>query len=684
MSERASESSAPKAVWAVAVLLVGCWQLAAGWASPVAAGVFGGAVVATYGLVFGARVVRVPASFVVLAVLTGSVVGAYYAAPASGPMQAVIDSVPRLLTAPRPAPVAADLLVPGVLLVVVVALVSALSLRAKVLVVPAVGGAVLYVAAALLTAGQADPHGFGALALLAVTGLGWVLADRGRRRASVVPQAVLVVGLAAGALAATLLPGGKPFEPRDLVTPPVNDLPVASPLPQLASWAAAGDTELFRVRGGETPMRLIALADYTGATWQASTLYSPIGTVTKLDLPAGVRQADARVEVTIGRLTGPWLPTAGRPTSTSAQDAVVDTSSGSMVLPAGARQGFDYAVTSTVDAPRDVDLLTASVPDTTTARRYLALPGLPFAFAEYARRTVADARTPFEKAVAVEEVVRAGRKPNAEAPVGSSYARLETFLFGATGTAGANEGTAEQFASAYAVLARAVGLPTRVVVGFQPVAPGPDGVAVVRGADATAWPEVYFSGWGWVPFDPVSATADGPTSASKREVINRLATPTSTPSVPATSGPPMPTQTPRPDAAAAPAPAQKPWYLVLLAVPVLVFGVLGGLRARRRARLRRAGATGAWGYVLDSLLLAGRAPARAAPAPEIADELATPAATRLAVLADRAAFAPDPAPPELGRTAWPLALQVRSVLRRRVPWYRRVFWAVDPRPLWRR
>jgi hypothetical protein len=338
-----------------------------------------------------------------------------------------------------------------------------------------------------------------------------------------------------------------------------------------------------------------------------------------------------------------------------------------------------------VDAPDDTDLLTAAVPDGGAARRYLALPELPFSLAEYARRTVADAKTPFEKAVAIEEVVRAGRKPDAEAPVGSSYARLETFLFGAPGTSGANEGTAEQFASAYAVLARAVGLPTRVVVGFQPVTPGPDGVAVVRASDATAWPEVYFSGWGWVPFDPVSGTDDGAASASRREVINRLATPTPTPSTPAVSGPPLPSKARVPDrAAASVAPVEKPWYLVLLAAPVLIVLVLGGLRAGRRSRLRKAGATGAWAYVLDSLLLAGRTPARARPAPEIADEVATPEARHLAVLADRAAFAPEPAPVETGRVAWPLALRVRATLRGRVPWYRRVFWAVDPRVLFRR
>ena len=63
-----------------------------------------------------------------------------------------------------------------------------------------------------------------------------------------------------------------------------------------------------------------------------------------------------------------------------------------MVLPTGARQGFSYTVSATVDAPRDADLLAATVPTTGAARRYLALPNLPFTLAEYARRTVADAR----------------------------------------------------------------------------------------------------------------------------------------------------------------------------------------------------------------------------------------------------------------------------------------------------
>jgi transglutaminase-like putative cysteine protease len=676
-------------VWAFALLSVGAVQLAAGWAGMAPAAVFAGAVLVTFGVVRVARRLGVPAGFVAVGVLLATMAGGYLIS-GSGTVEALSDALPRLLTAPRPAPATAELLAPGVLLVVVVALAVALSVlgNGRVLLAPPAGAAVLYLAAALLTAGRADRRGLVALALVAMIGIGWLLVDRAGRsrgRGRLVPQAALLTLLAALTLLAGVVPVSNPFEPRDLVTPPVDDLSVPSPLPQLSSWAAAGDAELFRVRGPETPLRLVALSDYTGATWRAASLYGPIGAVRPPDLPDGERTAATELDVTITGLAGPWLPTGGRPTATSAP-AVVDPDSGSLVLPAGVSPGLRYTVRGLADAADDRDLLTAAVPAT---ERYLALPGLPFSLAEYARRTVASARTPFERAVAIEDVVRTGRRIEAKAPVGSSYARLETFLFGATGTAGAGTGTAEQFASAFAVLARAIGLPSRVVVGFRPVPPGEDGVTVVRAGDATAWPEVYFSRWGWVSFDPTPGSSGvGSDTAAKRAVINRLATPTPTTSVPSTTAPvPLtPSRAPAADAAASPPAGSRLLGLLLLlgAIPLSLALLLGSLRAARRVRLRRAGPTGAWTYVLDTLQLAGRTPAPHQPAPEVARTLAgdSPAAVPLAHLADRAAFAPGPPPP--GYTAWPLARQVRTALRRGTPWYRRLHWPIDPRPLWRR
>ena len=64
------------------------------------------------------------------------------------------------------------------------------------------------------------------------------------------------------------------------------------------------------------------------------------------------------------------------------------------------------------------------------------------------------------------------------------------------------KGYCEQFAGTFAAFARSLGLPARVAVGFTQGTLGPDGLYHVEGKHAHAWPEVYFSGIGWVPFEP--------------------------------------------------------------------------------------------------------------------------------------------------------------------------------------
>lgn len=63
------------------------------------------------------------------------------------------------------------------------------------------------------------------------------------------------------------------------------------------------------------------------------------------------------------------------------------------------------------------------------------------------------------------------------------------------------EGYCTYFAAAMTVMCRIAGLPSRYVEGFL-AQPSSDGFAYVTGYDAHAWTEVYFKGFGWVPFDP--------------------------------------------------------------------------------------------------------------------------------------------------------------------------------------
>lgn len=78
------------------------------------------------------------------------------------------------------------------------------------------------------------------------------------------------------------------------------------------------------------------------------------------------------------------------------------------------------------------------------------------------------------------------------------------------------QGYCVQFATAMVMMARTLGIPARMAIGFLPGSPdaapagapagavsGPDGVRfTVRAADAHAWPELYFEGVGWLRFEP--------------------------------------------------------------------------------------------------------------------------------------------------------------------------------------
>jgi transglutaminase-like putative cysteine protease len=69
-------------------------------------------------------------------------------------------------------------------------------------------------------------------------------------------------------------------------------------------------------------------------------------------------------------------------------------------------------------------------------------------------------------------------------------------------------GLCTQFAQAFAVLARLVGIPSRVAVGFT-AGTYSKGEWHVTSADAHAWPELYFSGVGWLRFEPTPGGAEG-------------------------------------------------------------------------------------------------------------------------------------------------------------------------------
>jgi uncharacterized membrane protein YgcG len=118
---------------------------------------------------------------------------------------------------------------------------------------------------------------------------------------------------------------------------------------------------------------------------------------------------------------------------------------------------------------------------------------------DFANESVGDSGNWFTQAERLCHVVRLQANYEAEKP--SDYEpqtdRVKQFLLER------RLGNSKDFASAYAVLCRAVGLPSRCVTGFGYGTNNKvSGVREIRGKDAYTWTEVFIPDYGWVPFDP--------------------------------------------------------------------------------------------------------------------------------------------------------------------------------------
>src|SRR5207237_6030329 len=112
-----------------------------------------------------------------------------------------------------------------------------------------------------------------------------------------------------------------------------------------------------------------------------------------------------------------------------------------------------------------------------------------------ARRVTTRARPPYAQALALQQFFRTQFTYSLQVPSGHGESAIERFL-------AVRRGYCEQFAGTFAAMARALGLPARVAVGFTPGVLEADGLWHITGRQAHAWPEVFVAGYGWVAFEP--------------------------------------------------------------------------------------------------------------------------------------------------------------------------------------
>jgi len=251
--------------------------------------------------------------------------------------------------------------------------------------------------------------------------------------------------------------------------------------------------------------QLTTLDVFTGSTWQTgeASYHDFDVTLPRHSVAAPAETRRVRETIHIERLDSPWLPVAFTPIAVSGTRRVqYNASTGSLLTERPTSDGLTYTVTSLEYLASLEPATLAAAPRVRAARApagSLELPAdVPTPVVALARRIVAGRHSEYAKALALQDFFYQPEFHYSLDPPsdGSGVDAIDTFLFGT------HTGYCQQFAGSYAVMARAVGLPTRLAIGFTTGTPEGNDDYQVTDADVHTWPEVWFPRYGWVPFEP--------------------------------------------------------------------------------------------------------------------------------------------------------------------------------------
>ncbi len=177
--------------------------------------------------------------------------------------------------------------------------------------------------------------------------------------------------------------------------------------------------------------------------------------------------------------------------------------------PNSSLSGLSYSVTSKEPAPTAQQLQQSPAPPAAIARDDLPVPASFTRLTKLARQITRGQTSSYGRAVALQRWFTTGGRFTYSLNVSqlNSSSALIQFL---TTT---RRGYCQQFAFAMAVLARLVGIPSRVAIGYTPGTYLGKGRWQVKTTDAHAWPELYFQGAGWLRFEPTPAGTGGQDTA---------------------------------------------------------------------------------------------------------------------------------------------------------------------------
>jgi transglutaminase-like putative cysteine protease len=269
-------------------------------------------------------------------------------------------------------------------------------------------------------------------------------------------------------------------------------------------------------------LQIYTLDKLTDSGWQLFGQPQSLVNVTPgLPAPPGLTQTGPGLvkestTITLGSGVGqdPFaaLPVPYPPTTVTASGTLRADKSTLMVFDSGVSfGGLNYTVTSLDEAPPATLLDTAPPPAGSIAAHYLSVPSSYDQLRSVALSVVraAGAKTPLADAVALQNYLGGGSfKYTLKAPTVVNAAGLAKFL------STTKSGYCQQFSFAMAVLARLLGIPSRVAYGFTSGTPVATDTWQVTTHDAHAWPELYFQGYGWLRFEPTPGGSTGQGTAT--------------------------------------------------------------------------------------------------------------------------------------------------------------------------
>jgi transglutaminase-like putative cysteine protease len=336
---------------------------------------------------------------------------------------------------------------------------------------------------------------------------------RGRRLSSIASRGarqVATLAVLAAVLVPWLLPGFGSAALVDFSTTGGDGIRL-DPFVSIQAELEGNETvDLFQVTSSAGPAywRLYALDAFDGTTWsstdpraeQRGVVLGSEAVLSPEPFPTSSETLVQGYEV-LRDIGDPWLPMAHPAESVTVPLSEIRYQQDleSAVVDGGLGEGLEYTVTSRIVAPTGQELDAVSFEPPAAYGRYTLVPAtVDLRVRDIAHKWALDAgssASPYRQVLAIQQHLRTEFEYTLDVePVADADALLN-FL------GPSRRGFCQQFATAMAILVRELGYPARVAVGYR------EGTAngntyLVQNKDAHAWVEVYFEGYGWLPFEP--------------------------------------------------------------------------------------------------------------------------------------------------------------------------------------